>query len=215
MTLISVYADLLPQEIVEGRKEKLSRTRGIAAMGIALALVLVGDGVARWHTSNAQSELNAAVSAGNAQMAKTHTYSELVNAQAGSAQISSELKSLFATDLQWEKLLSQVRATAPAGLTISSIDAGLNNSKTAGAAPLSATAANTVGLVTLTGLANDPSLVATMLDTLAQVPGVVAPTPTSLNQSTGGYSFSATFNLSPSALNGKYVQASPTPKVGK
>ena len=212
--VLTISADLLPDEVVAARRAR--RTRGWM---LAVA-VLVLAGIGGWYVRAdhelrlANDERTAVTDEAAGLQRRQSNYSEVVNVQAETATITEQVSTLLANDLPWATLIDRLRdAGTGAGVAVDGISGSLN--ATAGAAGTvslpSISGVATIGTVTLTGTAPDKPSVAKYVDTLATVTMVANPYVTSVAQTEDGdVQFSLTVDVTAHALCGRFTTACKT-----
>ncbi|MEO6886203.1 MAG: hypothetical protein ABI232_07960 [Jatrophihabitantaceae bacterium] len=208
---VSVFANLLPDEVVASRRLGELKRRVVIGLVVLLILLIGWYALSMWGTSNAKDDLTSAQQQTTTLQAQQRTFGPLVSAQAQSVQISSALTKLMAGDVQWTEMLTTLRASAKGAITLTSI----TGSMTAGAASTGASAGGLgvlnqtgkqqVGTLTLTGTAPDNNTVAAYVDTLAKVKGLAAPFPASVTGTGGKLTFSVSVIITSDALGGRYA----------
>lgn len=206
--ILPIAANLLPVEIVESRRGRKTRRVVVVGLGAFLALLTGWYGVATYQTSTARSGLVAAEDDVSRLQAQQNTYGNVVGAQAESQGINTALSALLASDLQWSKLLADLRGAASSEVSVTGFTAAL--SQNTGTGPKSAqlpevSGKKPVGTVTVTGLARTKSAVAGYVDALGGVPGVLSVLVTTTTQGDDGVEFSAQVFLRDSVLGGRYA----------
>ena len=122
-------------------------------------------------------------------------------------------------DLSWRRMMTTLRAKAPAGTVLTQVTGAVNadgttsETPTTGGYSLDDNGLAQVGTLTLTGTARDKTMVAAYADRLGTVPGLTAPTPTSVTSGSGtsgggsGVTFTMDVTINSKALGGRYVTA--------
>ena len=212
--VLTISADLLPDEIVAGRRTR--RTR--AWVLVLLMLVLAGMG--GWYAL-AERELSAAdqeLATVNAEVTelqrRQNDFAPVVNVQAETNTITKQLGTLLANDLPWATLTDTLRGAADtAGVTVSGMSGTLNDAESgaAGAVTLpSSSGAATIGTVTVTGTAPDKPSVAKYVDALSGLTIVANPYLTSVAETEDDVQFSLTVDITAKALCGRFTTACST-----
>ena len=208
---VSVFANLLPDEIVDaGTGCKL---RKIIAGALVFVVVLVAAlaYLARSGTSSAQTNLNNVQSQGLVLLHEQAQYTPVVTAQSRSAAIERQLSALMSGDVDWPKLLTAINAAAPTGVTVTGLTGNVSTtaagaaSSTGGASVLTKTPSDQIGTVALSGTGTDPTQIAAYLDALSKVAGISVPYPAGVSaQDGGGYTFTANLLITTQARGGRY-----------
>ncbi len=113
----------------------------------------------------------------------------------------------MAQDIQWWQYIPSLRAAAPAGVTIASIQSALLNSGSGGQAATLPGIATTgvIGSVTIVGGAPDKVTIAAFVDALTAVKGVKNPFVTSAQVSLGNtYQFTIQLDITSDVYGGRF-----------
>ena len=208
--VLTISADLLPEEVVAARRARRTRGWVLAVVGVVV-LALVG-----WYlvADNSTSDASAELDAVNSQQARLQrqqtTYADVVDVQAETATISKQLTSLFANDLQWAALIDRLRTAATdSEVTVDSITANLNTDAGGGSTSStlpSVSGEKAIGTITVTGSAKDKPSVAAYVDLLDTLPTISDPFLTSVSTTdTNTVTFELTVNISDDALCGRFT----------
>jgi Tfp pilus assembly protein PilN len=219
---ITVFADLMPDEVRAGRRGRAMKRRVLIGL-VAVVLLLAAGYAFSWvQTHNAGSDLSSAQARAAALTRRQADFTPLVKAQADSAQIQQTLAKLMSGDLQWSKLLESIRGTAGRGVDITSVNGSVTTPGSTGANTGPAAAAGgisvlnqtgevQIGSLTITGTASDKNAVAAFVDRLSRVRGLAAAFPASVATTTGKLTFSVNVILTSKALGGRYAVKPATP----
>lgn len=215
---LAIRAELLPTEIVDGRRVARLQRRlliGLLTLVALLAVWFVGE---KFRTSDARDDLSAARNQNSNLLHQAEKYGPLVQAQSGTKQINSTLISLMAGDLQWKPLLASLRTAAPKGVSVTSINGTMtagaaqtttsSSSSKPGLAVLNDTGKSQVGLLTITGTAPDKNSIAAYTDALSGLKGLASALPTQVQGAEKQFTFTVTAILTSDALGGRYSTAS-------
>lgn len=216
---VAIRANLLPAEIMRARRAIVVRKRVAIALAVLAVLLVAGYGWSWWQTRSATSEL-ATTQQQTVQLEHQQaSFADLVEAQTATQSVRSQLQQLMVGDLPWNKLLTALRAKAPAGLSLDQI-AGTVTDTAAGATtdsvvsgglPVPATQGLPAGTLTLTGTARDKRSVADYADRLAKVKGIADPLVTSVASSgRKSVSFDMTADITTDALGGRWSTSTTT-----
>jgi Tfp pilus assembly protein PilN len=214
---VSVRAHLLPDEVVSARQVQVLRKQVLVGLVVVVALLIGWFGVSKWQTISANSDLSKAEHRGVALQTEQNRFASLVQAQNQITTIQSQLVTLMAGDLSWKTMLTTLRAKAPSGVGIDSVDGVLTSGAGAGAAAPGSAVLNmsgqpAVGQLTVTGTAPDKRTVAAYSDSLATVKGLTAPLVSSVTAEEKGVKFTISAVITADALGGRY--ATPTATAG-
>lgn len=210
----TITVDLTPPEILAARRARGVQRLVVLLLTALVLLCLLVYGIARLHESSASSDLKAE-NARTAQLqAKQRSFNGLIALKGKIAAVQTQLATLLATDVDLQKVLSEVQVAARAGTAINQASLTLQDSAnpTAGGSPASDTGASSldtgphahIGTLTLSGIAKQDKDVATYLDSLTAIAGVVEPYPGPISVSSAGAQFSITMTLNNSLLTHRY-----------
>jgi Tfp pilus assembly protein PilN len=206
----TVFANLLPDEVIAGRRARQLQQRVLAGLGLLLVVLVGWYGLSMLQTSSANSSLAAATRTTDDLQSQQRGFAPLINAQQQSTAIQAQLRQLMAGDVQWSDLLAALRKQAPAGTEVTSINGTLAVGSSAaggsagGLGVLNATGKTQIGSLALSGTAKDKNAVAAYIDALGKVPGLAAPFPASVADGVGGLTWSANVILTTDVLGGRY-----------
>ena len=211
--LHDVFANLLPDEIVAGRRlAELKRRMAMGLAALVSVLVLI-YGFSWWQTTSAHHSLSSAKNKTAKLQAAKDQFAPLVTAQTQSATIQAALRQLMLGDLDWTQMINALSKTASNGLKITAVDGTLTSGATGAAAGgsvgfnvLNQTGAQSIGSMTINGTAPDKATIASFVDGLATVPGLAAPFPASVTAVAGGHQIQFALNviITTKALGGRY-----------
>jgi hypothetical protein len=209
-----VFANLMPEEVIVGRRARKLQQRVLIGLGILLVLLVGWYGASVLQTSGAKGDLAAANRKATTLQAQQNAFGPLVTAQQQSAAIELQLKRLMAGDVQWGELILAIDHNLPKGVRLSSVTGTLSDGTTCtcaslkgGLQVLNQTGRKQIGSMSLVGNAPDKNTVAAYLDFIAKVPGLAVPYPTTVADSTTGVTWSATVILTADLLGGRYTAA--------
>lgn len=210
--VVRISANLMPGEVIGKRRGRTMQRRVLLGLALLLVLLIAGYGFTWLQTHNANDELAAAQQKAVALAAQQQQFAPLVDAQREAAQIQQTLGQLMAGDLQWSKLLDEIRSKAVDGVSVAGVT-GTVTTNNAAAAPgvsdglgvLNQTGEAQVGTVTITGTAPSKNTVAQFVDRLGTVRGLAAAFPASVTSDTGKLTFSVNVLLTSKALGGRFT----------
>jgi hypothetical protein len=182
--VLSISADLLPDEIVASRRARRSRAWVVVALGLVVVLLGSWFAWADHHVQTANDDLSD-VTAQATTLQKSQTkYQEVVGVQRETSSISRQLTSLMAQDLRWGDLLDTLRNTgSTAGVSVGGVTAKVNQESAAASATLPHPGVTTIGTVTITGTTTGGKpAIAKYLDGLADLDQVSDPYLTNANE---------------------------------
>jgi hypothetical protein len=206
--VLTISANLLPDEIVAGRRARQARGLVLVALLVVVALLAGWFLYANHQVSLADNDLNDVTSQVTTLQHSQGKYQDVVDTQTETATISKQLKSLLGNDLPWSTLLSTLRSTGTAsGVTvlgvIGTLDAANAGGTTTGTLP-SASGVTSIGTITLTGSGPDKPSIAKYVDNLGKLTMVANPYLTTATQAEANVTFSITLNITSKALCGRY-----------
>jgi Tfp pilus assembly protein PilN len=207
-----VFADLLPDEILAGRRGGAMKRRMLICLAGVVVLLAAVYGFSWAQTHSAEGDLGAAQDQATALMHRQQEFTPLVKAQADSSQIERTLSSVMVGDLKWSRLLDSIRAQAGPGMVLTNITGTVTASSAAaapapGAVPpdvLNQSGQAQVGTLTISGTARDKNSVASFVDRLGRVNGLASAFPTSVTKATGPLTFAINVVLTAEALGGRF-----------
>ena len=207
----AVFANLMPEEVIIGRRARKLRQQILVALGVLVVLLAAWFGYSVLQTSNTKSDLASANRTTADLQAQQLKFAPLLLAQQQSATITSKLSSIMRSDVPWAKLLDGLRRAAPKGVNVGSISASLvstgsqSTSSTGGGLDvLNNSGKGAIGTLTMSGSASDKSSVATYVEALPGVTGVAAAFPESVQGAGTSYTWTITAILTTDALGGRY-----------
>lgn len=237
--ILTIRANLLPEEITAGRSAR--RTRGGLIVAVVLVLAVLGGwyyyAVQQLDTANDNLEA-ASGQVARAQQAK-RGFAGVTGIINDRDALTADLKALMANDLPWATTTDKLRANAAAaGVTIDEISGmvlmdpaatttpadSADTASTPGTAASGAASAGTasagtapaaarpVGNVTLAGTAPDKPQVALFIDKLADLDGFADPYLTNLSLNEGKYDYAISVKVTSDALCGRFTK--PCPATG-
>jgi Tfp pilus assembly protein PilN len=223
MRFVAIRANLMPDEIISARQADVVRRRVLIGLVALVAVLIAGYAFSMLQTTSARSDLSDLQHRATALQNQQHEFGPLVTAQTQAQTIDTQLKRLMVGDLSWKGMLTTLRATAPAGITLSevtgTVTAGAAAGVPAAAAPpatggypaLNRTGREQVGTLTISGTSQDKGSVADYTDRLAKVKGLTAPFITSVTALGSKVTFSVNVLITSDALGGRYAVVTPVP----
>lgn len=216
--MLAVRADLLPDEIVIARRERATQRRVVIGLALVLASLIAGYGFSWLQTHNANDDLSAAQNQIVTLTQKQQEFGPLVQAQAKSAQVQDMLSGLMANDLDWAKLLADVRSKASDGVAIANITGTVSTAASVGAVSptggglgvLNASGQAQIGTLTISGSAPSKDAVAAFVDRLGGVTGLAAAFPANVAGNNGQYTYSVNVLLTSDVLGGRFTPKTST-----
>jgi hypothetical protein len=195
--LLTISANLLPEEIVAARRAR--RTRGWMIALVVLVACLLGGlfHLVRQDTRAADEELTAATAEVADLQRSQRAYGEVVDVQNDTATLSQQLRTAMVNDLDWASLLAQLRSIGTsAGVEVTGINGALQNDTTAAGTALPSTStAVPIGAAVVTGKGPDKRAVAAYVDALAKQSVLANPYLTNVTASEDGADDEVTWTL--------------------
>ncbi len=196
-----------------GRKARRAALSGLAGFAVLLG---AWYGLVWQKTSTVRSGLASAQDDVTRLQRQQDAFAAVVNAQAQSRAIRTQLGSLLGNDLRWSALLSSVRSAAPRGVVLTGLSGTLASQSASTGAAASTTAAQlpgpagakAIGTLTITGAATSKVAVAAYLDALASLGRVDNPVLSTVALQGELFSFSVRVDITRSALGGRYTPTS-------
>jgi|SRR5579859_1547701 len=205
-----VFANLMPEEVIIGRRARKLRQQIFAGLGVLVVLLAAWYAYSILQTSNAKSSLASTNRTATDLQTQQLKFGPLLLAQQDSAAISARLTTLMRGDVQWATLLDGLRHTAPKGVNVGTISATLvsgsqgASSTGGGLGVLNSSGKGSIGTLTMSGSASDKASVAAYVEALPGVTGVAAAFPESVQGSGSSYTWTITAILTTDALGGRY-----------
>ena len=196
-----IAADLTPPELTNSRELKRLR-RWLAAGLIVLLVVCIGGYVlAALRHSSASSALTKVQTQTVQLQAGVNKYADVTRIQVDVGQAQAQIATLMGNDVDLVKFMTRFRSALPASMVISteaiSISAGTGSTPTPSGLP-------TVAAIVIAGSGRTLDDLATYVENLTKIPGVVNVNPTT-NVLTGHKaSFSVSLNLTSAAFSHRF-----------
>ena len=207
--VLTIHANLLPDEIIAARRARRTRGWMIALVGVVVLGLVGWFVVADAGTRHANDDLDQVAAEQSRLQRKQATYSKVVNTQSENETIAKQLKTLMANDLQWAGLIDSVRDTgADNDVTTEGIAAALQDTTTTAATGTlpSTSGAATIGTITVTGSAPDKPSVARYVEQLNKVSTLANAFVTSVTQNDDdAVDFTLTVDVTQRALCGRFT----------
>jgi Tfp pilus assembly protein PilN len=195
LRMLSIAANLLPQEITDARRTRKIRLVVVSAVAALVAVVAAWYGLASYQTSAAESEVTAAQDRASQLRTRQTAFKELATTQIQTTAIQAELRQLMKADQRWADVLASLQAATPAGVKLTVVNAALTSGKPVAGAAAGTTLPNTsgetlVGTIKLSGSAPDKAAVSAYVTKLRTALGVANPELISaISGDTGGITF--------------------------
>jgi type IV pilus assembly protein PilN len=219
--VVTVFADLLPEEVVAGRRLRaLQRNIVFGLFGLVVVLIAV-YAVSWWQTENSRTNLNDQQQRTSALQDRLKDYGPLLAAQTQAAGISQTLSTLMANDLSWRDLINRLQKQSHGDVVITGVTGSVADPSAgtatapSGLALLNDTGKTVVGTLTITGGSHDKRSLAAFVDRLASVRGMTVPLPASVTAAQDTLTYSISALITADALGGRFTQTPPAAAGGK
>ncbi|GGN67205.1 hypothetical protein GCM10010112_30430 [Actinoplanes lobatus] len=205
--VLTIRADLLPPEILDGRRAR--RTRSLVIVMVLVTLAGLGfwylqAGQAKQAADDEYNETFQSLTFARGGQ-KSAALENLVKYQKGGATLNAELKAALANDLSWTNMMTLIRNKAQDGVTIDEITGSLAETTTTEAAD------EAVGTLTITGTAKDKRLVADYVNRLGNLKHLANPFVTSVAKEDGGeFAFTVEVAITGKARCGRFTSDCPS-----
>lgn len=200
-------ADLLPPEVLEEHRQRArQRSLWLGVAGTVLVAV-VGTGAAFVFNVAAAVDLVSTQDETIQLQEDLGNHSEVRDVKANVATSEEAQRVGGSTDIDWKTYLSNLQATLPAGVVITSVDVETGSPITDFAQPTVPLEGARIG--TLTFEATSPALpsIPVWLDGLETLEGFVDAVPNSVEMvEAGGYKASITMHINAEAYSGRFAQ---------
>jgi hypothetical protein len=209
--LLTISADLLPEEIVAGRRARRARGGVLAALIVVIALLAGWYVYASHQVQLANDELNGVTTEATTLQKSQSRYGEVVDVQNQTTTISKQLSALLANDLPWSSLLKTLRDTGDAsGVSVLGVIGTLSNGTTGAQTTATGTLpstsdARTIGTLTITGTGPNKPSIAGYVDALGRLSTVANPYLTNASETSANVTFSITVDITSRALCGRFT----------
>jgi len=217
LPLLPIAADLLPQEVVNDRRDRKVRALMIVAVAAFTALLVGFYAITRYQTTLAEKDLAAAQAEVTSLTEKQKEFRALTQTKDASKKITDELKLLMANDLQWGPLLAAIQGLAPEDVFLKGITGAINAD---GVAENKNNLPKTykekqVGTIMLVGTSPDKAKIAALSEALGRVPGLGDPLVSEVSSVDRAFRFGIRVDITSAALGGRYTPASASPSPSK
>jgi Tfp pilus assembly protein PilN len=217
--VVTVFANLLPDEVVAGRRLRaLQRNIVFGLFGLVVVLIAV-YALSWWQTENSRTDLGDQQQRTTALQNRLKDYGPLLKAQTEAAGISQTLSTLMANDLPWRDLINRVQKQAHGDVVVTGVTGSVidptSGTGPSGLALLNDTGKTVVGTLTITGTSHDKRSLAAFVDRLAAVRGMTVPLPASITAAQSPLTYSISALITADALGGRFTSTPPAPVGGK
>ena len=209
--VLTISANLLPEEIVAGRRARRARGVVLASLVVVVALLAGWYVYAGHQVRLTDDELTRVTTEATTLQRSQSRYAEVVGVQNQTTTIARQLGTLLATDLPWATLLKTLRDTGTeSGVTVLGVIGTLNSGSTGAQATATGTLpstsdSRTIGTLTITGTGPDKPSIAGYVDALGALSPVANPYLTNAAQTGSDVTFSITVDITAKALCGRFT----------
>ncbi|HEY4267018.1 MAG TPA: hypothetical protein VGM94_02390 [Galbitalea sp.] len=200
----SPRVSLLPPEVhARGRARVVRRRLGIALIG-AIALVVIGVGLASVSLISAQAAQRTAQNASDALLSQQTKFSAVTRVQADVAAIKTAQVTGAAPEVAWQPFIKEIEGTLPSGMTITGVKGALSTG-TAGAVivPLQGPHVATIEVTVST----PQNSISQWLNQLPTLTGFVDATPGSVTRLKDDFTVDVTIHIDKDALANRFPAA--------
>ncbi len=208
--LLSITANLLPDEVVAARRARGVRTRVLIALTVIVGLLTGWYALSFVQLNNARNDRDAAIAEKAVLQERQKDYADVVDIQRESKAISGRLTALMATDLRWANLLTTLRTAGNGAVQINGVSGQLaataGGAASAGTVKLPGITTDVIGSITVTGTCPDKDAVAQYVEALSKLDQFTNVYLTSVNTDDKKVQFSARLDITKKALGGRFTQ---------
>lgn len=219
--VVTVFANLLPDEVVAGRRLRaLQRNIVFGLFGLVVVLVAV-YALSWWQTENSRTDLGDQQQRTTSLQNRLKDYGPLLAAQSEAAGISQTLSTLMTYDLSWRDLVNRVQKQSHGDVVVTGVTGTVIDPTTGtvtaptGLALLNNSGKTAVGTLTITGTSHDKRSLAAFVDRLSSVRGMTVPLPASITATQTPLTYSISALITVDALGGRFTQPPPAAAGGK
>jgi Tfp pilus assembly protein PilN len=181
-----IVANLLPPEVVQSRRVRFIRRMVLLGLVFVLLACLIAYAYVYLGHRSAEHDLAAEQARSQQLTVQQHQYNAVVQIKGDTAQVRTQLSGLLGQDVNTAALITKITQALPAGTAISTLTVTVNTATAQGTAAASNTTGSLdtsgnphIGTITVTGTAKTTVDVATYVDKLTRIPGLVDVFPTS------------------------------------
>lgn len=216
---VTVFANLLPEEVVAGRRLRGLQRNIVAGLAGLIVLLIGVYAFSWWQTENSRADLSGQQQRTTVLQNRLKDYAPLLAAQAQAAGIGQTLTTLMTNDLSWRDLINRMEQQAHrdvviTGVTGTVIDPTATTTTPSGLELLNESGQKVAGTLTITGTSHTKSALAAFVDRLGAVRGVTVPLPASVTAAAGSLTYSINALITADALGGRF-SGTPTAAGGK
>jgi hypothetical protein len=192
-----IAAELMPPEILDGRRAKVIQRLMVLGLAGLLAICALSYGAVRLAGHGPAADLKK-VNAQTVQLQQQQrSYNNVVRIKGQISAANSQLAALMASDTDIAQAVTATLGAAPIGTTIDQLSVAINAAggqataaTGAGAANLDTGTAAHIGTISISGVTPQLTDVAAYVDSLAAVPGIAVPYPGTSSVGPKGTNFS-------------------------
>jgi hypothetical protein len=174
--------NLMPPEVLMGRRVKRVKRRVVVAVVLVVAGSVAGLGWFKMDASRATADILTEQAAVEALRVEQLSYAELLKNDTVARDIDNSLASVMGDDVAWESYLVQLAASAPVGVQVTGVTAAVDgigiveegmSLKPSG--DLDGSGQEHIGSLTVVGLAPTHEVVAEWVNSLTSIEGFLVP----------------------------------------
>lgn len=199
-----IAVDLLPREVLRGRRAKVHRR--LVALGLGVVLLACGGLalVSAADRSSAQSSYDDAQAQTTDLTRQVTTYADITVGTTVVSESSAQAATLMAGDVDVVNLIARIRSSLPSTVTISNL--AVQQAGPEAAARTTAGGNTVIGSVTIAGGGAAIKDLAPFVANLNHLQGVVDVVPGSTTQAETGMNYSLTLNFTDALYTHRYDQ---------
>jgi Tfp pilus assembly protein PilN len=208
-----IVANLIPPELLQARRVRALQ-KLVGFMLVLLLLVAgVGGGYAMLRSRHAAQQLSVEQNRTSQLLAEQGRYRSITEIQGNVAQVRTQLAKLMGMDVDTSALLASLVMQLPAGGTVSQLALSIAEpTPTApnniGASVLDTSGQLHIGTITISGQVQKVADVATYVNRLSALPGLVDPYPATSTVNDTGAQFTVQLSINDSLLSQRYALSS-------
>ena len=213
--ILSISANLLPDEVVAVRRGRAARRGALSAVVLVVALIAAWYVYAARQVQVATADRDAVTNQVAELQRSEARYAGVVSVESQTQTIAKQLRTLLTNDMSWATLLTTLRETGTAAsVTVTGINGGLT--KTVSGTPDTVTLptakkVTVIGSLIVTGTAPDKPSIAKYIDALNKIGTLSSPYLTTAAENNGAYSFSISVDVTARARCGRFTKACANP----
>lgn len=200
--------NLLPEEVTRGRRLASLKKLLVALLLVVVLLAMLGYAGALWLAGTAADDLASVQSETARLQAEKEQYAEVPVTLSAIDAAESARQQAMSTEILWPDYLEAMRAVTPEGVSYDSITVNAGTPSQPYSGSLDALVAGSIGQISFTARSLTLPDTASWIEAFEAVPGFTNPwfSSATLSEEDGVvyYQVSATVDLLPSALSGRF-----------